>query len=1569
MKTLVVNRNVIVSIFAVMLLTYSVQGISYGQEKAPVVEAGEINTTLKVSFRDWFYPEDVEAYQVQLRRKNAQEEWITKCDVFSLGGGGAGASWLEAIPGIGSTLAHLFGGGGGRGGPFLATMYFSLTDLEPGTTYEARYRHIGLSECVNNPPNPKPWSPIAEGTTYLVTPPRVDFVDANLAKAVREALDLDTAGGHIELLKIPEAALAKLTELDVSIGGNSIEIAKIPGVEIPEMVLPEPVLEHQTAVEDFIASERGTKIVNLTGLEHASQLTKLLLGRHDIKDITPLAQLTQLTELNLESNQVHDITPLTQLTQLNGLGLGGNQISNITPLTGLTQLRRLYLGGNQIIDIGPLTQLTPTVLGLSNNKIRDIMPLSQWTQWEQLTELHLTHNQIADITPLAQLAGSSVTELDLSHNQIIDVTPLAQLAGSSVTELDLSYNQITDVAPLAALIQLETLNLRDNPIENADPLRALLDANPDLRIDITISKEEEPTITASARSPLTWMTLHGNIVTLTLSSGTFHTNEKHIANAITISGIPDIGLSNRSWYEDIKVYRDRSGTKIHLKLSYKGDHNITTDATLNITVGPEAIAYYNGPAPIVEMPVTVPTEAELTEISHALEVSTPAPLTGVTLGGNIVTLKLPSETFNFSFPNRWAYKLIKGLTISGIPGIGIDDEYEDNGTKYISETEVKFKLTYEGNIITTDSVLTLTVDPKAIVGYNGDPYTLEIPVTGVIEVSQAITVSAPYPLTAATLHGSTVTLKLTDAVFFRSYSFWNYIEISGIPGVTVEGRSFSDTKLTFELRFSGNIDTDTKLIFTVEPKAIAGYNGPPLTAEIPVSASTEVEVTGELVASTAFPLTAATLNGSIVKLTLQKKSYQGDSYDYDKTEVGISGIPGVNIAHWGWGIYIEILNKKEAFVKLSFNGNLDTDATLILSVPPALIENHSGPPLVATLPVTVKTGQQVLVPESQRPSMYWINTDTDKIESLEPFEAVTNQVESLTVDAEGGKVYWSEQSGSGGTIKRANLDGTNVEEFVTRPTTPQSITVDSVRKKLYWLNSLQGKIQSADLSGGNIKTIIQLDDTITRIVVGAEGGKLYWADSEFRIRRMNLDGTSIETVLTGWNSDRSRKIGGMVIADGKIYWSEQQPWYWASGKIHRANLNGTNLETLATPFGNPTGIAVDTLNEKAYWANSFGGLQRLDINGGEIEDVVYGIAAPGDLALGTAVTSTIPTTPETPATTDAVVSISPASVASPAVGEQLEVHLNITGGEAVASYQATLQFDETTLRYVSGANGDYLPAGAFFVEPKAEGNLVKLNAVSLAGESSGDGTLATLTFEVIAPKASTLTLSDVLLSNSAGAKSFPQVENGQITAPSLNADVNGDGSVDLQDLAIVNARLGQTGENSADVNGDGVVDVADLALVAGAIENGAAAPSLQPQVLELFTTADVKRWLSAAQQLNLTDTTSQRGILFLQQLLAALIPKETALLANFPNPFNPETWIPYHLSNDAEVTLHIYAVNGTLVRTLALGHQPAGRYQNRSRAAYWDGKNAFGEAVASGVYFYTLTTEDFTATRKMLIRK
>ena len=137
----------------------------------------------------------------------------------------------------------------------------------------------------------------------------------------------------------------------------------------------------------------------------------------------------------------------------------------------------------------------------------------------------------------------------------------------------------------------------------------------------------------------------------------------------------------------------------------------------------------------------------------------------------------------------------------------------------------------------------------------------------------------------------------------------------------------------------------------------------------------------------------------------------------------------------------------------------------------------------------------------------------------------------------------------------------------------------------------------------------------------------------------------------------------------------------------------------------------------------------------------------------------------------------------------------------------------------------------------------------------------------------------------------------------------------------------------------------------------------------MLTAEDVKWWLSQAHALNLTDAKSLRGVLFLEQLRAILIPKETALLPNYPNPFNPETWIPYRLAEDAFVTLTIYDQKGQTVRMLKVGHRVAATYESRSKTIHWEGQNKLGEQVGSGVYFYHLSAGDYSATRKMVILK
>ena len=345
------------------------------------------------------------------------------------------------------------------------------------------------------------------------------------------------------------------------------------------------------------------------------------------------------------------------------------------------------------------------------------------------------------------------------------------------------------------------------------------------------------------------------------------------------------------------------------------------------------------------------------------------------------------------------------------------------------------------------------------------------------------------------------------------------------------------------------------------------------------------------------------------------------------------------------------------------------------------------------------------------------------------------------------------------------------------------------------------------------------------------------------------------------------------------------------------------------------------------------------------------------------------------------VSISPDLVTALTPGEELTFDLKITNGKDISGYQATIEFDPEALTYQETEYGNYLSEGVP-VQPIANqrSGTVQLAALSLPGiGSNGDGTFATLKFQVNTIKTSKLSLRDVILSDNEGNESYAWIDGAQIlkTATTEDGDcsvtntkdVNKDCVINIQDLVLVATHFGRGGDNVADVNGDGSVDIIDLVLVAGAFGDTATAPAAYADTQAVLTTADVQQWLRAAHKVNLADATFQRGMLTLEQLLTVLTPKNTALLPNYPNPFNPETWIPYQLAKPAEVTVFIHSANGTLIRTLALGYQPAGIYRSRDRAAYWDGTNEIGEPVASGVYFYTLLAGDFKATRKMLVIK
>ncbi|MXY26644.1 T9SS type A sorting domain-containing protein [Candidatus Poribacteria bacterium] len=211
-------------------------------------------------------------------------------------------------------------------------------------------------------------------------------------------------------------------------------------------------------------------------------------------------------------------------------------------------------------------------------------------------------------------------------------------------------------------------------------------------------------------------------------------------------------------------------------------------------------------------------------------------------------------------------------------------------------------------------------------------------------------------------------------------------------------------------------------------------------------------------------------------------------------------------------------------------------------------------------------------------------------------------------------------------------------------------------------------------------------------------------------------------------------------------------------------------------------------------------------------------------------------------------------------------------------------------------------------------------------------------------------------------------------------DINLDGVVNVDDLIEIIRYFGQSVADDVhpnpDVTGDGVVDRQDVLRIITLLEAAAAAPPVSSQMFGVLTAERLQHWINNAKQYgNHTDEAFQRGVKVLEELLTTLttetkaVPVETALLPNYPNPFNPETWIPYQLAKPADVKIIIYDAKGNVVRTLVLGHQSEGYYTEQQRAAYWDGRNDVGERVASGVYFYQLHADTVLSTRKMVILK
>ena len=458
----------------------------------------------------------------------------------------------------------------------------------------------------------------------------------------------------------------------------------------------------------------------------------------------------------------------------------------------------------------------------------------------------------------------------------------------------------------------------------------------------------------------------------------------------------------------------------------------------------------------------------------------------------------------------------------------------------------------------------------------------------------------------------------------------------------------------------------------------------------------------------------------------------------------------------------------------------------------------------------------------------------------------------------------------------------------------------------------------------------------------------YWINTDSGTLH-RLVGSSVENIAPGVEN-----VVSLAVTSNRLYWVETTSE--TTGRLRRSNLNGSNIQLIRDLTAVPAGITVDTANSKIYMTNGWGKVQAINPSGsGYAPNLITGLTDPKDIAVSGGKVYWI-----TGGGTVHSANVNGSGVTQIAGGYSALGSIAVGGGKVF--WTETISESDGKIHSANLNGSSVTEVVSLLAAPygiSVDTGASKLYFTNSRGRIM-QGNLDGSGIQVVA--SNLVSPGDVAVSS------------GTTTRPPgtfSRYDVNRDGTVDNIDASLVANALGESppSDPRLDVNGDGSVNFLDLLLVFDNRDDSNAAPVAVASELPKVSREEIQNQIDLLLATDNHSATAQFTLAYLQSLLEVVTPEQTRLLANYPNPFNPETWIPYQLAASSEVQITIYNSAGNVVRMLSLGYQSEGYYTDRSRAAYWDGRNAIGEQVASGVYFYTLTTDRMSATRKMLILK
>ena len=1273
-------------------------------------------------------------------------------------------------------------------------------------------------------------------------------------------------------------------------------------------------------------------------------LTRLGAAARQISDLTGLEHATQLTGLGLRLNEIIDISPLTGLTQLTWLRLADNEIRDITPLTGLTKLTLLSLRHNEIIDISPLTSLTQlTSLILDSNEIGNITPLTGLTK---LTQLWLLSNEISDISPLTSL--TQLTSLILDSNEIGNITPLTGL--TKLTQLWLLSNEISDVTAVAGLVNLEVIFLEGNPITDTAPLRTLLEKNPNIEIDIDVDDVAQPTDDPEAA----WMP-DPNLRAAVRDALGLAPSDTLTQQAL--QGLTRLGAAARQISDITGLEHATQLTELDLRYNAISDISPLAQLTKLTTLEllRNQISDINPLAGLTKLTRLTLASNQISDVTTLLGLTQ---LMSLGLARNPITDKTTRHTLLRQNPNLSEGAV--GIEIDGIWSVSFSPDgtllasgVSDNTVKLLDVATRENIATLEGH---TDSITSVSFSPDGTLLASGS-------FDGTVKLWDVVTQE-----NIATLEGH------QDSVTSVSFSPDGTLLASGASeAFSRDGKhnlNVSEGTVKFwDVVTKENIDTlsagpVTSVSFSPDGTLFASGGGEFLIGTLKLwDVATRENITTleghtTQIASVSFSSDGALLasaSSGIVKvwdMETRENIATLDGNSIDITSVSFS--PDGTLLASGSGDFlnstVELWDVGTRENIATLHGNSIDITSVSFSPDGMLLASGSFDGTVKLWNIAESTLSLVKISGDAQQGLFGSELAEPLV--VEVRDRYNNPVQDVQVafTVTAGKGQLSGESSVEHTITDANGRAERTLTLGHAPTNTVGVSIAerelatfiAVGVSPYQIAVLEGLTASFSPDGSLLATgafdgTVRLLDVATRETIATLEGPEGFVSVSFSpdgtlLASVSFDGIKLwdvetrENIATLEGSSVSFSPDGSLLVTGAF-----------DGTVKLLDIaTRENIATLEGPEGI---VSVSFSPDGSLLASgTFDSLKLLDIATGEniatLERDTEGIASvsfsPDGSLLASGTSGGIKLWDM--ATRENIITLFE-GLNAPAVSFSPDGTLlacGLEGGTVLLDMETSWPiaiFEEPSIDPF-----DYLPVTSVSFSP--DGKLLATGSIFFG-----------------------VKLWDV-------ASYLAQLE-----PEKLAADVNGDGIVNILDLVVVASNFGQTGKNVADVDENGVVNILDLVRVAGALGNAAAAPSLHPQALSMFTAEHVQKWLSQAQCLNLTDVTSRQGIRYLQQLLAALIPEESALLPNYPNPFNPETWIPYQLAKPGDVTLTVYSSTGEVVRQFSLGYQLSGTYQSRIRAAYWDGKNQFGESVASGIYFYTFTAGDFTATRKMVIQK